>query len=458
MVDTRLWANRRRFIILAGIAMCFITASIYTYREYLYVAPTCFDGRQNADEAGVDCGGSCVRMCIADVTMPTIEWVQSFRVVNGQYNTVAYIDNPNRVAATPEMRYTISLEDEEGVIVERSGVTSLPPDNIYPIFEGRIQTGDRVPTKTNIYIEPPELWLPVGDTRQQFTLIDPGRLVDVGTTPKLESTLRNNTLLPIANVEVVTTIFDGNDIPLTSSRTYADFEAESESTAVFTWPGPIADSIRSCEVPTNVMLAIDLSGSMDDLGDNPPQPLTSVKMAARGFVERIRAIDKVGVVSFATSGKLEVPLTSHGTGVDTVISQLTIGPPEVSGTTNSGAGLAIAGQEFISSRHNPGSRKVIILITDGITNEPQPSPEAFALGQAARLANEGVEIYTIGLGININEAFLKDMATRPENMYTAVSAERLDVIYQDITRAICESGSTRIEVIPKATTNFPQWP
>lgn len=458
MVDTRIWAYRRRMTIIGTFATLVFLLLVFLFFKFIYAAPNCFDNSRNGDERGVDCGGSCLRICAIDTQAPVVRWVQSFKIVDGQYNAVAYIENPNVVASTPMLGYTITLADANGVITERIGTTILPPDNVYPIFEGRIMTGSRVPTKTTITLSTPDLWLPAVQAREQFSLVDRGGIKNADAAPTLQSSLKNNGLVPAKNVEIVTTVFGADNTPLTASRTFVDFDPETVTDVVFTWPEPIATTIRSCEVPTDVILAIDLSGSMNNLGGVPAEPLATVKKAAESFVNRLGRNDRVGVVTFATNASMVASLTPNPARVSPVISRLDIAPAEETGSTNSGAGLALALQEFSSDRHNPDARKVLVLLTDGLTNEPEPDPEVFALSQARVLIDNQVEIYTIGIGEEINTTFLRNMASSPDNMFTTLSTEQIDRIYRTITEDICEVGAARIDILPKSDTFFPKWP
>lgn len=453
-----MWAFKRRLgvFITFGVLVFFVV--VYIYMSFVYVAPTCFDGEQNGAERDVDCGGVCTRMCAIDVRAPEVVWVNFFRVRDGQYNAVAYIENKNFGAATPELRYKFILEDATGIIAEREGTTILPPDNTYPIFEGRIMTGPRVPTNIRIELTPPELWLPAERAREQFTVVDRGEIKNADAAPRLKSSLKNNALVPAENVEVVTTIYDVFGTPLTSSRTFADFAPQSVTDVTFTWPEPIAATLRSCEVPTDVILAIDLSGSMNNLGGVPAEPLHSVKRAAESFVNRLGVADRIGIVTFATDATLVVPLTPNPATVTTMISRLDIDPEEESGSTNSGAGLAIAAQELGTDRHNPDARKVVVLLTDGQTNAPDPEPELFALSMAAELQGAQTSLYTIGLGEEVNTEFLRNMASSPAHFFTSLSHTDIDSIYRQITESICEEGPATIDILPKSDTTLPEWP
>src|SRR5690606_35601733 len=139
-----------------------------------------------------------------------------------------------------------------------------------------------------------------------------------------------------------------------------------EQDIIFTWPTPIAKTLKSCEVPTDVVLAIDLSGSMNNDGDTPPQPITSVLQAANAFVNRLGEADQVGLVTFATEAAVTNALTTQKAMVADRVLGLRIDPKEEVGNTNTGDALLRAGEELTSARHNGEARKVLVLLTDGL--------------------------------------------------------------------------------------------
>src|SRR3989344_5518059 len=109
MSKFRPWAIYRRLQYAFGfVAVCNILA-FGVYFLFFYSAATCFDGLQNGQEIGLDCGGGCVRICAFTVTPPEIVWSESFKIIDGQYNAVAYIENKNAVAASPALAYKFKL-------------------------------------------------------------------------------------------------------------------------------------------------------------------------------------------------------------------------------------------------------------------------------------------------------------------------------------------------------------
>ena len=317
---------------------------------------------------------------------PVVQWAQSFRVTDGQYNAVAYVENQNKGVGTSALSYTFTLYNEKGgVITTRSGVTFLPPDGMYPLFEGRIAVGADVPARTFLALAPVDDWQKTASGRTQFE-VRSRALVSADSRPRLNTALYNTSLEDETNIEIVATIFDARGNALTASQSVVPrFAGREEQQVVFTWPEPIATTLRSCEVPTDVLLAIDLSGSMNNDGGTPPEPVSSALMAAESFVGLLHKHDRAGVVTYATTAKLAQALTNMHASTQQTIGTLGIEPKEETGETNIGDAIMLAQNEFLTARHNEDARKVLVLLTDGKATGPGNEPEAYA----ARAAEGG---------------------------------------------------------------------
>lgn len=450
----RWWAFWRRVQYITGFTLVFLVVSLGLYRVYWYTAPTCFDGLQNADERGVDCGGVCTLVCSFDVEKPSVLWADSFKIIDGQYNAVAYIENKNKNIGSPKLSYTISLYDDTGLIVERKGDTVMPPDGQYPIFEGKILTGSRVPTKTTITFSDNAQWLPASAGVDQFTL-EKRSLENADSLPRLIALLRNNSIDEARDVEIIATIFDAKGKPLTAARTNVErFAGKKTESVVFTWPQPIAKTLRSCEIPTDVLFAVDLSGSMNDDGGNPPEPITSALVAAKSFISKLKTADQIGIVTYATEANLVEDLTHEITRVADVVEGLTISPKEERGSTNTGDALMRMNEEFSSGRHNGNARKVGILFTDGLATAPKDNPDEYAKTEAEKLKAHDIQLFTIGLGTKVNDTFLSSLATKDAYYYNAPTTRELEGIYTAITKNICEDGAAVIKIVAKPKTTF----
>lgn len=457
MDNFRMWAFWRRTIYGGSFLLFWVAVGTLTYYLNFTVPPTCFDGILNGSEVEVDAGGTCVQIPSSQVISPEVVWAQSFEITPGQYNAVGYIENRNVVAGAPNMRYTFTFRNESGdIITERNGTTVLPPNSAYPVFEGRVFTDGQVIAQTELVLEPADLWLPATNDSSQFVTLDID-LQDVDERPRLDVTLQNDALTAAEDIEVVATIFNDGGTAVAASETFIEnFAARDTQDIVFTWPNSIAKTVRSCSIPTDVILGIDLSGSMNNDQDNPPQPVTDALAAASSFIENLGINDQIGVVTFATEGSLVQPLTDLHVGAAAIVEGLTIAPESEVGFTNTSAAIELAAAELVSSRHDVNARRAFVMLTDGLPTAEDDSsdPEAEAVAAARAMSVDGADVYAIGLGDNVNQQFIRSLASTESNAYLVPDRSDLDQIYSAITASLCEVGPTKIEVIAKTPTNF----
>tara|TARA_B100000508_G_scaffold140255_2_gene140703 strand:- start:10379 stop:11767 length:1389 start_codon:yes stop_codon:yes gene_type:complete len=452
----RSWAFWRRVQYGLGFASFWGLIGVLIFFINFYEPATCFDLQMNGDETGVDCGGGCVRVCAAEVLPPQVVWAQSFEITDGQYNVVAYVENLNQTVATPEMPYTFELLNNGTVVASKQGTTVLPPNSVYPVFEGRIFTdGKQEVTDTRLIIDTAEIWLPASAGRDQFRASDIN-LSGSDTRPRLDVVLENTELVAAENIEVVATVFNDAGEPVTASQTFVErIPARSTQNIVFTWPNTIAKTVRSCVIPTDVAVAIDLSGSMNNDGDNPPQPVTDALAAASQFVNTLKEEDQVSVIAFATRAAVVTELTNLHGAVANAISGLEISPAEEVGFTNTVDALLTAQTELNSVRHNEDARRVLVLLTDGLPTAAGDEDVISTTEETAQmLDDDSIEVYAIGLGQNVDQQFVRNLASDGSNAYFAPTGADLMSIYAEITSSLCESGVTKIDVIAKTETNF----
>ncbi|MFQ3235467.1 MAG: Ca-activated chloride channel family protein [Paraglaciecola sp.] len=142
----------------------------------------------------------------------------------------------------------------------------------------------------------------------------------------------------------------------------------------------------------DLMIAVDLSGSMkiDDMQVNGRQVdrLAMIKYVLSDFIER-RIGDRLGLILFADTAYLQVPLTYDRQTVGQLLNESMIGL--VGEQTAIGDAIGLAIKRFSTKKE---SNKVLILLTDGQNTAGNITPK-----QANELAiNNAVTVYTIGVG------------------------------------------------------------
>lgn len=146
----------------------------------------------------------------------------------------------------------------------------------------------------------------------------------------------------------------------------------------------------------NIMLALDISPSMgiNDMlaGNRRATRLDVVKRAARQFVVD-RVGDNIGLILFGEQAYLFTPLTYDRQTVLTRLDDASVGLAGKSTSLGDALGLAVK-----RLQQAPHEGKLIILLTDGVSNSGILSPL-----KAAELAHrEGIRVYTIGLHSEID--------------------------------------------------------
>lgn len=450
------WATKRQ---LQYIGIAFFVVIIFVvvpFFIFIYKAPTCFDGVKNGEETGVDCGGACKLLCTAQIAEPISRWdPRVFAVGNGAYSVLAYFENPNAAAEVTKAPYSFKLYDAQGVfITERTGFTFIPRGVKFAVFEPNINTGERVPTRATFEFTAPLTWVRNTAASPNLSLTNKA-LLYASTTPRVEASITNTTLDRVKNVDLISIVYDGAGNAIGASRTYLEaLEAEAKQNIVFTWPAPFATKAEVCSEPVDIVLAIDRSGSMAAFGKDPPQPLTDVKNAGIFFINQLSENDYASLVSFSTTATNDSPLAS---GVKTIVDaadKIAIKFNEGIQQTNIHDALVASQNELASSRHRDGVPGIVVLLTDGVATVPVKAkdsryPETSAMEVAKDIKAQGIRIFTIGLGKDLNVQFLKDVATSPSDFYSAPSAKDLTGIYTQIATKICKKKPAAIEIIPR---------
>lgn len=145
----------------------------------------------------------------------------------------------------------------------------------------------------------------------------------------------------------------------------------------------------------DLMLAVDLSGSMRSqdmqLGGQVVDRLTAIKAVLGDFLDRRRG-DRVGLVVFGTHAYAVTPLTWDRRSVR---AQLLSSEAGLAGdNTAIGDAIVLAVKRLLAADADRPDERVLILLTDGVSNSGVVDP----LKAAQLAAAEHVRIYTIGFG------------------------------------------------------------
>jgi Ca-activated chloride channel family protein len=202
--------------------------------------------------------------------------------------------------------------------------------------------------------------------------------------------------------------------------------------------------VQSEESARNLMLALDISGSMRTrdftIDYRPASRLEAVKLVVSKFIEQ-RPNERLGLVVFGSSAFLECPLTNDHSLLSSMVKQLQVGLAGDGTALGDGLGVSIKRISELS-----GDSKAIILMTDGVNTAGTVNPI-----QAAKIAKEfNIKVHTVGIGSSrsarnalnnpfiagstkqyeFDEKMLKEIANLTGGVYfNAENIEQLEEVY-----------------------------
>lgn len=212
-------------------------------------------------------------------------------------------------------------------------------------------------------------------------------------------------------------------------------------------PQFLGEEVSAPVTGRNLMLAVDLSGSMEvrdfKIGAQSVNRLIATKAVAGEFLDR-REGDRLGLILFGEQAYLQAPLTFDRKTVKTLLLEASIGLAGEKTAIGDAIGLAV---KRIRETDQQGSMQVMILLTDGANTAGEIQP----LKAAELAANSKLKIYTIGIGAermevqstfggraqqvnpstDLDEGTLRQIASLTGGKYfRAIDTQSLEQIYQ----------------------------
>ena len=245
------WATQKKLkyffaiiiIVLIGVAMAVF--------PILNRPATCFDKKQNGNENGIDCGGSCQFLCKSDIVPLNTVWARAVKNADKSVNLVAYIQNQNKTAGVISANYKFTIYDTEGNIIKiEEGETSVPANGNVAIFAGPVDVGERkVQVTTFEWISSLSFSSVTEDATQSVLETTSTELEKATTTTHLTANLRNLKRIEYNKVPVVVVLYDENENAVLVSRTLVDrISPEGTAIASFYWNIGIEEDITKIEV------------------------------------------------------------------------------------------------------------------------------------------------------------------------------------------------------------------
>lgn len=163
--------------------------------------------------------------------------------------------------------------------------------------------------------------------------------------------------------------------------------------------------------PANLVFLVDVSGSMDS-----PDKLPLLKSSLKLLVNRLRAQDRITLVTYASGTRVALPPTpgSDKAAISAAIDQLVAG-----GSTAGASGIALAYQAAQQGFIAGGINRVL-LATDGDFNVGVTDFRQLK-GMVEEKRKSGVSLSTLGFGTgNYNEQLMEQLADAGDGAYSYI--------------------------------------
>jgi Ca-activated chloride channel family protein len=190
---------------------------------------------------------------------------------------------------------------------------------------------------------------------------------------------------------------------------------------------PSVDTIRAVQNtwselkrPLNVVLIIDVSGSMNDGGK-----LDGARIGAKAFVDRLGNDDLLTIYTFSDNYFMALPQTRVGDSRQRILDR--IDSLKASGSTALYSTITFARQSM-----KPDSKRInaIVVLTDG--QDTVHSATLNDVLQALKQAKGAVTVYTIGYGGDVDSRVLTQIADAGNGSYFAGDPATINQVYLEI--------------------------
>lgn len=239
---------------------------------------------------------------------------------------------------------------------------------------------------------------------------------------------------------------EGEDFALTARAGACPWNAESELVVLGLTVGQAATEAP----PTNLVLLVDVSGSM---GDAEKLPLLKESMAR--IVKGLRAEDRVSIVTY--SGVEEVVLKG-ASGDDTEAILSVINGLEAAGSTNGEAGLSMA-YRVAEETHIEGGVNRIVMASDGDLNVGISSEDELNAFVSEK-RGQGTYLSVLGFGSgNYQDAKMETLADYGNGSYHYIdSADEAARVYERFLAAgavpVADDVKLQVEFDPRMVESY----
>lgn len=220
---------------------------------------SCFDGVQNQNEEGIDCGGVCAKECAVTGKPLQVLWARAFQSGEGIYDLGAKVQNPNPEAGAAGFDYEFKVYGAGGgIIATRSGSSYILPGESRYVVEPVLRLSE-APSRTSFSVSN------LGWAKSKIGVIELAvKNKDYKISPsgsitfsEASGTAVNNSDFDFDKTEVLVVLLDkrGNAIAVNKTEIRA-FKAKEERFFKVSWFSPFSGEVAGYDMQavTNIFL------------------------------------------------------------------------------------------------------------------------------------------------------------------------------------------------------------
>lgn len=249
--------ERKKYIVIAIYIAIFLLVVYGLYSIFKH-KPTCFDGIQNQNEKGVDCGGVCQKQC-NDIKAQDLVVGKTGAVPSGlenKYDFYAEVSNPNAAFGNKNFTYEINFKDSAGnIIASRTGASFILPGEEKYVVENNIES-PRQPSLEEFKIISSD-WLKFQDyyERPDIEIINKNysEVSDGTNFAEAYGLLKNNSPFDFDTIKIQIILKDsnGNVLALNSTEMKTIRSKDNRDFKVF-WPNNFPGAVSDMETQSEV--------------------------------------------------------------------------------------------------------------------------------------------------------------------------------------------------------------
>lgn len=215
---------------------------------------------------------------------------------------------------------------------------------------------------------------------------------------KIEKTSHNPSIIEVEYKYTANGVVDVTAVQIETGKTLP-IRIEKVPEDMSWTDGSPADQMTKAQPDIEIILAVDLSGSMSG------EPIIKAQDAMKNFVDQMDSeYTKIGLLAFADRAELVTKPTDNFSRLLKDIDRIKVGDV---GVCNEAEPFSITLDTLAGrlGRKNDDKVKYLVVLTDGMWENPNE-----AIREAKRCHKEGIEVMALGFG-GADKAFLKKIAS-----------------------------------------------